>query len=399
MKNIQNYQSIYLLLSILFVASLSFQTNLQISSILTILLVVNRLIFWKIPFEISYPIKLLLIASVGYYGLYILGFFQSQNQVEALALAERYLSFLFFPIIIFTSPAFTTYQMQRIFAFFVGSCCVSLLFSLGYATYHLFTYHTLNYFFYHRLSNTIGLHGTYFAIYICFSVFISIYYWYKTKNKWWIISLFITTIGLYLLSSRTQQLAALFAILFIGAKYSYSNKNWKIFIVSCSICTIVAILFWFNPGAKDRNQSDTVSDNAYITSSAYFRENRWNAVWEIIEKNKWIGTGSGDVQQEMDLICIKNKTAQKHIQGHNSHNQFLQTWAGTGIVGLFLLLFILYQSYKIAILSNSELHIIFLCIFVISCLTEVVLEAQKGVIWFSFFNSLFVHYNSKYNTT
>jgi O-antigen ligase len=62
---------------------------------------------------------------------------------------------------------------------------------------------------------------------------------------------------------------------------------------------------------------------------------------------------------------------------------------GLGIPGLALLLLTIVISLIHAIRSRKVIYIVFLVVFVVSCLTESMLERQSGVVFYSFFNALF----------
>jgi O-antigen ligase len=394
LKNIEIYQKGYYFLLAAFLICLPFQVpHLQITSIITILLVIWRLVFFGISFTIQPIVKKMLWLCLAYYAVYLVGVTYSNNQNEAWALVERYISFVVFPLVIFTSPAPSAKNIERLFLYYVASCCISLCVALIYATYQYLYYRQTNYFFYHPLANSVGMHGTFFAIYTCFSLFVSIYFLSKNRKLYWVLGVIFSALGVYLLSSRTQQVAVLILILAIGIYQAYAKRNINIALSCLSVIILAAALFWHNPGAKQRNQADKDKNgNDHKLSSAYFRKNRWQASFEAIKSNFIFGVGSGDVQDEIDAVCVRNNTASTQIQGYNTHNQFLQVWVGTGIIGIILLLLIIYQGVQIAIIKENKLYIYFIVIFVLSCMTEVVLEAQKGLIWFSLFNSLLIIY-------
>jgi O-antigen ligase len=76
---------------------------------------------------------------------------------------------------------------------------------------------------------------------------------------------------------------------------------------------------------------------------------------------------------------------------YNAHNQYIQTTIAYGLVGLsifvmavFAPVFLCYQQ------KRNTFYLIFLLCFAFVCVTESILELNKGIIWYSFFNSLFM---------
>jgi O-antigen ligase len=77
---------------------------------------------------------------------------------------------------------------------------------------------------------------------------------------------------------------------------------------------------------------------------------------------------------------------------HNAHNQYLQTWMENGLPGLMLFLFCLLFPFLEKKLTST--HIVFLLIFSLMCLTESIGERQKGIVFFTLFQTLFTAFDS-----
>ena len=80
---------------------------------------------------------------------------------------------------------------------------------------------------------------------------------------------------------------------------------------------------------------------------------------------------------------------------NNSHNQFLQELLYVGTIGF--LIFISAVCYPLFLFRNSKLpllYVLFLIIFFTACLSESILERQKGIIFYAFFNSILYHHFS-----
>ena len=74
---------------------------------------------------------------------------------------------------------------------------------------------------------------------------------------------------------------------------------------------------------------------------------------------------------------------------YNTHNQYLETLLGTGILGFCLLLMFLYLHFKAAIKQKNWLYINVMLLLSLYFLTEASLSVQQGVAIFGIFPCLF----------
>ncbi len=73
---------------------------------------------------------------------------------------------------------------------------------------------------------------------------------------------------------------------------------------------------------------------------------------------------------------------------HNAHNQYLQVWMESGIFGLIA--FLLCLGMGLFKLWENPGYVCFILIFSLMCLTESIGERQKGVVFFTLFQVLFL---------
>jgi O-antigen ligase len=119
-----------------------------------------------------------------------------------------------------------------------------------------------------------------------------------------------------------------------------------------------------------------------------FRYGIYNCVSIILKENWILGVGPGNVQKKLDncysSYTYKNYDDYSKIE-YNSHNQYLDIWLKYGIFGLILfLVFLLWGTKNIDLLYG-----IFIFIIMAAMLTENIFDRQVGVVFFTFFNSLF----------
>ncbi len=116
----------------------------------------------------------------------------------------------------------------------------------------------------------------------------------------------------------------------------------------------------------------------------------WSASWEIIKNNVLFGVGTGDVKDR-----LMEKYAQEGYEGAmkqklNAHNQFLQTTIALGLSGLLLIGACFVIPFRIVLQKRQFLLGWLILLFFMYALTESVFEVQAGVIFFTYFSSLFV---------
>lgn len=121
-------------------------------------------------------------------------------------------------------------------------------------------------------------------------------------------------------------------------------------------------------------------------SSLFQRLVFWKAAATLIRENFWTGTGTGDVKQAFIDTYEENHMNLEEQYRLRAHNQYLTFFVSFGIAGLiyFVMLFALpFFGGRL-----SYLHMAFLLIAFVACLTEDTLETQAGVTFFSFFYGL-----------
>lgn len=113
----------------------------------------------------------------------------------------------------------------------------------------------------------------------------------------------------------------------------------------------------------------------------------WKAAIGIIERNFWIGVGTGDLKTAYKEEYERNGTRLEEEFRHRAHNQFLSIQAAFGVFGsLFFLFALLYPLRK----KQHPLFYVFMLILLLSMLTEDTLETQPGATFAALFFSLFL---------
>lgn len=126
----------------------------------------------------------------------------------------------------------------------------------------------------------------------------------------------------------------------------------------------------------------------------------WRCSWDVIKDNPAFGVGTGDTQDFLQAAYEKRKFYfASRYNRYNTHNQYIQETVANGFFGLFIFLACLIIPLFVYMQpQDKQLYNLFLFCFAFACLTDTPLELNKGIILFSFFNSLifFKSYNFKY---
>lgn len=346
-----------------------------------------------------------LIISFGlFYLLHAAGLLYTENINDGRWDLETKAALLLVPLLY---PAFGLLnfgQRQQILNVFVGACFIGSVYCLISGASDYAKTGDISHLFYHTLSGYIGIHAIYYSLYCGFCIFILLARRFKPQNaseslfgsgSFWPLALvvyfFLFTI---LLSARTP-LFAICGIIFTAVLYIfYKRRKLASGLSIIGLCIgILAAGVYFSPVNKERFKEVINYKNQYSTKNWGGRALRimnWDCSMEVIAEAPIIGVGTGDVQDHLQA-CYTAKDYGPMLWNnahYNSHNQYFQTWLGLGIGGVALLLVVFGVSLVWAVVRRDYLHLAFISLIIIGCVTESMLCTQKGVVFFAFFNIL-----------
>ncbi|MCZ6692475.1 MAG: O-antigen ligase family protein [Bacteroidetes bacterium] len=366
---------------------------------------------------------------VFFYGLYVIGMLYTSDWSKGMGRLETQLVLLIFPVVIGFGPKINHYRYQRILKGFVLGCFIAVVSSLLYGLYRMIFVHDIlhgsrnwnaytiekflqnnpgadldwNYFAYNELSSFLDLPPAYFSLYLGFAVFIILTILIRHWKSWsfikkglgiFIIAIF--TLFIVQLSSRGGILAFV-ATFYFYLFYAFLSRKWyKAFFGIIGIITIfLTFMFYYSPIVKYRmvqeieNQKFEISPTDEINNAVAMRIVNWTCSIRVIKDNLLFGVGTGDDKIYLNQ-CYQNYNMGVNSMYLNAHNQFLQVGLSLGLFGLTLFLLTLFSPVLIAIRNNNQLFIVFIWLFVFSCLTISLFESQNGTLFYAFFNSLMV---------
>ena len=201
-----------------------------------------------------------------------------------------------------------------------------------------------------------------------------------------ILSVFFSVM-VFLTQSRSAFLALLAIVL-----YQLIIFRIRLFIkfTVFLIIVVLSIIYLSNAfrfkSLKDNFSSSTDAQSALFHSN--IRDTIWSSTMLIIKKYPVLGVGLGDQQDELNAVYKKYNLSEAYENHLNCHNQFLQTWLSTGVVGLCVLLISLFYPLALKNYKLKTLYASFVLLIIIMFFFESMLERVWGIAFFSIFYTL-----------
>jgi O-antigen ligase len=257
-----------------------------------------------------------------------------------------------------------------------------------------------------KFSAPIGLHATYFSMYVALSIstFLYLFFGDPGLNNWKYI--FLTVIlfaGLIQLSSRSVFISTCIIVMItIPVLLLNGKKRLPFFLISFLTLLLIILAITNFDSLKKRYVSDLendLSENAVTPDLSKTRVERWNLELGLISKSPFIGYGSGSEKYILKDKYFEKKFYVSYLLELNSHNQYLSFLINTGVFGLLLYLYILYFGFAAAIKNRNFLFVSLLILITIVSISENILDVNKGIFFYSFFFSFFLLGSTKENVS
>ncbi len=350
--------------------------------------------------------------------IHIAGVAWSENRANAWFNIEKKILLLLLPMMMVTLPGLGKEIIRRVLLAFVAACIMGSLICLGaglmdpvtsnFDSATLSLYQSLNptaapfwlRFSYIELASGIGMHPTYLAMYLSFCIII-LFHTYANEldkrsplKKGAITGLIIyLAVFIVMLSSRIVTLATM--LLCIAAFFRLPHRPTYPRVVSVLVLTVMLILVAAYPVPRYRSLQEPFIAESYRpgTDGVYrYSTGIRKSLWiignlSIAQVNPVFGAGTGDVDDTLRKIGEQHGI-QNSISSYDPHNEFIFVLVGLGLSGLICLIACLALPAWEAYRQRNFMYLSFLFLFVAVCLTESVLESQKGIVFFSIFNSI-----------
>ena len=188
---------------------------------------------------------------------------------------------------------------------------------------------------------------------------------YEVKSRYAYMSIIGVIAALFAWSttgSRGSIVAILFILILIIFNKTLRKEYLYFNIKYITIITLLFGLFFYNSGSLTRMQNAYESTYNYIYDDAQHhwrhkdsivpRLNLWNGSLNMIYDNTMLGVGLSNYNNELNNQIIAGKIEpirqdrSNYTAGMNhSHNQFLDIFAKTGIIGFLTLMYFVLSNY------------------------------------------------------
>lgn len=339
---------------------------------------------------------------LAFFLIHALGYFFSVNKDGALNAIEIKLSFLAFPILIGASN-YNELQIKKIVISFVSGCVMVSVIDI-FRAFYLYLFQDFNAFFYTEFS--YFMHPSYFAMYLIFAQLIILMFYPKWLSHLsnlnvkigFMTIIFLTTI--FLCSSKMGLITA-FLLLPLTFGIILYNNGYKKTIAGLLLALMIGIAMAYKlfptpferikQAFKVTSSSETI-DKTDAESTAV-RILIWKESVKLIENNLVFGTTAGDANDKLVEAYEREGLAGALRKKLNAHNQYLQTFIGTGIIGFVLLLIMTFGTLIFGFIKRNYLLSLFSILVIFNFLVESMLQAQAGFIFFAFFFCILTQYN------
>lgn len=273
---------------------------------------------------------------------------------------------------------------------------------------------------FHEFTSLYDQHPVYFSMYISLSLFYVFFKdLFKKKNLQKSISVVILLIGLFLCASKAVIFIdiVLFVIMVFLSKRTFKNKLFYLTLLIILCSCLLSFGFLRNRFSEGLSfSSETLKyrpTNNFLHKKQFSYEEKENIsdielryiflktmLFHIIEDERFFfGYGQGDTQDYIDYYYHTYNLAPNWYEDYNVHNQYLHLTITYGVFVLIFFLVYLIYCYKIAIENNDKLYLFFLILCSFILFFEVLLVRNKGIIFFYFFNTLFLTKNLNFENS
>lgn len=349
----------------------------------------------------SFKPNAILLVTLGFYALHIIGLSYSENVPRGLFDLEVKLSFVVFPIAFYgiRSIADNIYR-NTLRAFLYGTLLAAII-CLSQSAYKVLI---LDQGYWHFLTSrfSVIVHQSYFAMYLIFAIMVHAYLeWPIVKRKQPLKNAINAFVFVFLSVSVVLTGSKIGFIMWISitvglmiALLRTIKPRWIPLTAMLAVFTIIGVIFSQAPMLQQRvlnlvevAQSDSVDPSA--KESTAVRSLVYSSAWEIVTTQDWYGQGTGDFQIKLDEVYNQRKYTKAAEQHLNAHNLFLQTWIALGIPGLLMISALFFLMFYRSIQAGDYIFLSFSLLFLLISLTESALNMRAGVLFFAFFLMLF----------
>lgn len=345
----------------------------------------------KLSFIKKNIIPLMLVGFI--YLLFVSNFLFFHDNAKNFKLAIKAFPLLIFPLVILSTPT-KYYRIAIIFLGFICGAIVTILICwtriildilskknpIDQATYFFdWIYTDFN------LLIPFNAHPSYVGVMMVLAVVILMSYeGFKDFREEKVLYRIVLIVLMFFILQTNSRISFLCLILFLSY-FFLKNFNKKSIL---QLLTMFVVLFFLalNFDYLFNKISSILSKDGKITFDRY---PRWGA---IIEENRiWgnnlYGVGKEKAQFIYNEAYFKNGFDLALLENYNAHNQYLDFFVSNGIIGVIIFLTVLLFFFLKT--NRNVISLSFILIIIFFSVSETIFGKSVGLIFFSFFYSLF----------
>jgi len=250
----------------------------------------------------------------------------------------------------------------------------------------------------HNFSEPIDMHATFLSLQIAIALIYVLSRLVgerlsKSTSLLYLFCSLVLTAGIIQLSSKSIFAALFLVVNFVIPWFLLQGKSRLWYMLTTIGLSCVLLVGIFNSHAlRDRFFVELKEDlsPSFTGQTVEPRLERWKISVNLIKKSPVIGHGTGSEIQLLQEQYFAKKFYSSYIHRLNSHNQYLSFLIKTGVWGLGIFLITLAYGFKRAIKKQDVMFFSFMTLIAVVSLSENVLDADKGVMFYSIFLSYFV---------
>jgi O-antigen ligase len=356
--------------------------------------------------------------QMAFWFIILLSYFWSRNKTVSSFDLEIKLSLLVVPLVFYFGGIPLIKRKPQILLWFFVSMVIFSVYKIGIVFYSLHNSpYTMQWFWDNYEQYTYSClpnlqHHTYISLYLAFAVFIGLDTVFNSKThaiKYYNRIIIITGIlslllYMFLINSRAG-IIALLITLPIYVILKIPNPFKVLAITCCAIFVLTSGCYFLNSNPRVKQITAEIKNNPKEIVNPQKSDPRigiWTVSWECVKEHFWTGVGNGDARDAMrgkyTQMALKDSYYDdlKNKKLFNSHNQYLETWLTTGILGFILLittlLLPLFQNRRS---KYYEILIAFVALSSFNFIFESMYDTFIGVGFITFICSFLYYGNSK----
>ena len=332
------------------------------------------------------------LCFLGLYLMYLVNPLISENTGKAISEWEYQIWCIVAPICVMPLiPKLQRKELSLTMILFIISILICATACMAYSTYCYFRTGQTSFFFYTNATlpdfnpRLAFNHPSYFTLYETTAWIISVELFLR-KCKWLkykilkvilFVGLLLFPLHIILLQSKIGTVLFGFTLLaYIAIALNHKKRRLGATVLAItSVIAGIAMIATTEIGAKLNQRLVTgyfnfkQADFNDPSESSSIRVTLWKNAIEI---------GKGDVTDQLHEKAVEKKHTIIASQKFNCHNQYLQVWLGTGIIGLLLFIGIFGIALIICIRKRNLSGAIIIVIFSLNLLVECMTERYAG---------------------